>query len=389
MSADSHPVRAADCVLRGGTILTQQPGAAPAEALAIEGCRIVAVGAEEDVRRRIGPHTRVIELAGRTVLPGLIDGHAHMDREGLKTVCAPLGEVRSIADVQRRIAELARVIPPGQWIVTMPIGTPPAYFDAPDCLREGRWPDRHELDAAAPEHPVFIRSIWGYWRHTPPLVSIANSRALALAGIGRDTASPTPTLTIERDARGDPTGVFSEHTMMPIAEHSLLRCVPGFTGADRARTLPAAMQAYHAFGTTGIFEEHGAAGELIAAYKSVQRAGALTMRTALVASPDWAAQGPLPGTDVQGWGRLLDAWCAHLIEPASGDDWLRITGLFVDIDPVDALYRLGRIQLRHRTRSRDDARAADRLRAAAHPRSGDLAEHARPVRGGRPPGADP
>ncbi len=326
------PLRAADRVLRGGNLLTQDTGRPVAEALAIEGDRLVAVGSNEEIALRVGPGTVVHELRGRTVLPGLVDGHAHMDREGLKQVCPSLGPVRSIADIQQRIAELARDRPPGEWIVTMPIGTPPAYFDAPGCLRENRWPTRHELDEAAPDHPVFIRPIWGYWRHTAPLVSIANSRALARAGIDRHTPSPTPTITIGRDASGEPDGVFSEDTMMPIVEHSLMRCVPGFSETDRAATLPAAMAAYHAFGTTSIFEEHGAAAELIRAYKAVHRRGALTMRSALVASPDWSA---LPGgTHPDSYGPLLDAWAAGLTEPASGDAMLRITGLFVDIDIV-------------------------------------------------------
>jgi len=325
-------MRPADRVLRGGQLLTQDPAQPVAQALAIEGDRLVAVGSNEDVSQRIGPSTRVHELEGRTVVPGLIDGHAHMDREGLKQVFPALGPVRSIADIQQRIAELARQRRPGEWIVTMPIGTPPAYFDAPSCLREQRWPTRHELDEAAPEHPVFIRPIWGYWRHTAPLVSIANSLALERAGIDRHTVSPTPSIVIGRDARGEPDGVFHEQTMMPIVEHSLMRCVPGFTHADRAATLPAAMSAYHAFGTTSIFEEHGAAAELIRAYKAVHRRGALTMRSALVGSPDWST---LPGGTHPGdYGRLLDAWCAGLSEPACGDAMLRITGLFVDIDVI-------------------------------------------------------
>lgn len=326
------PMRPADRVLRGGQLLTQDPARPIAQALAIEGDRLVAVGSNEAISQRVGPCTEVHELDGRTVVPGLIDGHAHMDREGLKQVFPALGPVRSIADIQQRIADLARQRRPGEWIVTMPIGTPPAYFDAPSCLREQRWPTRYELDEAAPDNPVFIRPIWGYWRHTAPLVSIANSLALERAGIDRHTRSPTPTVTIGRDAHGEPDGVFSEQTMMPIVEHSLMRCVPGFTDADRASALPAAMSAYHAFGTTSIFEEHGAAAELIRAYKAVHRRGALTMRSTLVGSPDWST---LPGGTHPGhYGRLLDAWCAGLAEPACGDAMLRVTGLFVDIDGV-------------------------------------------------------
>jgi predicted amidohydrolase YtcJ len=78
------------------------------------------------------PATRTIDLRGKTVIPGLIDSHAHMDREGLKTVFPSLGRVRSIRDIQDRIAELARHKALGEWVVTMPIGDPPFYFDVPE-----------------------------------------------------------------------------------------------------------------------------------------------------------------------------------------------------------------------------------------------------------------
>ena len=103
------------------------------------------------------------------------------------------------------------------------------------------------------------------------------------------------------------------------------RSAPGFTRADRARTLPAAAQAYHAFGTTGIFEEHGAATELLRAYKDAYRAGTLSMRTSLVFSPDWKAAGDIS------MSRFVQAWAGWLGEPALGDDYLKMTGIFVDI----------------------------------------------------------
>jgi predicted amidohydrolase YtcJ len=133
-----------------------------------------------------------------------------MDREALRNVFPSLGRVGSIRDVQDRIAELARGRRPGEWIVTMPIGDPPYYFDVPDILAEKRWPTRQELDAAAPNNPVYIRSIWGYWRSTMPLVSCANTEALKRAGITRDTVAPVSTVTIEKDDHGDPTGIFVE-----------------------------------------------------------------------------------------------------------------------------------------------------------------------------------
>jgi predicted amidohydrolase YtcJ len=326
----SPVARPADLVLKNGKIITVDKGFTIAQAIAIAGERIMAVGPDAEMVAHTAPTTRVVDLKGRAVIPGLVDGHAHMDREGLKTVYPPLGRVRSIRDIQDRIAELARNKRPGEWIVTMPIGDPPYYWDVPDILAEKRWPTRQELDAAAPHNPVFIRSIWGFWRHTPPLVSCANTEALKRAGITRDTVSPVDTLKIEKDTNGVPTGVFVEQDMQPLAELIWFRNATGFSRADRARTLPLSAQAYHAYGTTSVFEEHGAATELIRAYKDSYRDGTLTMRTALVFSPNWKSAGGAPLEP------FIEAWAGWLGEPALGDDWLKVTGLYVNINHTKA-----------------------------------------------------
>ena len=144
-------------------------------ALAIAGGRVAATGGRGEVERRRDRRTRVIDLRGATVIPGLVDAHAHLDREGLKLIYPSLARCRSIADIQRLIRAHAARRKPGEWIVTMPIGAPPFYQDVPDCLAERRWPTRADLDAAAPDHPVYIRGIWGYWNR-PPVYSVANSR---------------------------------------------------------------------------------------------------------------------------------------------------------------------------------------------------------------------
>ncbi len=191
--------RPADLILKRGKIITVDRAFTIAEAIAIAGERILAVGREPEMAPHFAPWTRVIDLNGLSVIPGLIDGHAHLDREGLKRAFPALGRVRSIRDIQDRIAELAAKARPGEWIVTMPIGDPPYYFDVPDILAEQRWPTRHDLDAAAPNNPVYIRAIWGFWRHSLPLVSCANSEALRRAGITRDSISPVTSLRIEKD----------------------------------------------------------------------------------------------------------------------------------------------------------------------------------------------
>ena len=265
------PARVADIILKGGKVITVDPAFTIASAIAIGGDRILAVGPDEAMAAHAGPRTRIINLNGRAVIPGITDGHAHMDREGLRNVFPSLGRVRSIGDIQDRIAELARGKAPGEWIVTMPIGEPPHYFDVPDILAEKRWPTRRELDVAAPRNPVFIRSIWGYWRGAGPLVSIANTEALRLVGITGATVSPAPTLVIEKDAGGDPTGVFVEHEMAPIAELIWFRKPAAFSHADRMKALPESARAYHAFATTSVFEGHGAGSELLRVYKDCLR----------------------------------------------------------------------------------------------------------------------
>src|SRR4051794_37999135 len=120
MTAPSAPT--ADLILHGGQVLTVDRAFSRAEALAVRGDRIVAVGRDADVLALAGPDTRRVALRGRTVLPGLIDAHAHMDREGLRGLWPALAGARSIADVQARVRAVAAAVPPGEWLVFMPLG---------------------------------------------------------------------------------------------------------------------------------------------------------------------------------------------------------------------------------------------------------------------------
>ena len=323
----------ADVVLKNGNVITVDSNSTIAQAIAIAGDKIVAVGSDAAMAAHTAPSTRVLDLKGRTVTPGLIDGHAHMDREALRNVFPSLGRVRSIKDIQDRIAELARGKKPGEWIITMPIGDPPYYFNVPDILAEKRWPTRQELDAAAPNNPVYIRSIWGFWRGTLPLVSCANTEALKRAGITRDTVPPVASLTIQKDSGGDPTGVFIEQDFQPITEMVWFREAARFSHADRLRALPESAKAYHGFGTTSVYEGHGIASEVMSVYKEAHRAGLLTMRSTLALSANWGAAANAP------LGPFVEAWAGWLGEPAMGDDMLKMSGLYVHIGrtPADDL----------------------------------------------------
>ncbi len=316
----------ASLVLVNGKVLTVNWQFDIAQAVAIGGERILAVGSDAAIQPLIGPQTRVIDLAGRVAMPGLIDAHAHMDREGLKEALPSMAGLRDVDDIVARVAELARNKRPGEWIVTMPLGDPPEFGILAGDLKQGRWPTRYDLDRAAPDNPVYIKPPWGYWRPSLPLVSIANSRALALAGIIRDTPPPCESVTIDRDAQGEPTGVFFDNNRMPVVEFTLMRKVPVFDLATRIAALPRSMQIYNSVGTTSVYEGHGAAEEIIEAYKQVHAAGMATVRTTLAFSPAWPDGG---GIDV---AELIGDWARWLSRKGLGDDWLRINGIYTEVD---------------------------------------------------------
>ncbi len=325
----------ADLVVTRGKVIAVDPKGTVAEAVAVAGERIAAIGSAAEIEALAGPGTVRIDAGGRAVVPGLIDGHAHLDREGLKPVFPSLSGCRSIDDILARIAALAADAEPGEWIVTMPIGEPPYYWDVPGNLAENRFPTRWELDSASPDNPVYIRPIWGFWRHILPLTSVANSAALAAAGIGRDTAPPSPSIEIERQpGTGEPNGIIHEHTYMPVIELSHFAAAPRFTHADRVAGIKRAMRIYNRTGTTGVFEEHGAAQELIQAYQAVHAAGEATVRANLAFSPSWG-----PERDID-YTHALRSWSGWLGGRGLGDSWLAVGGLYTEFGfDADALLR--------------------------------------------------
>ncbi len=314
----------ASLLLVNGKIVTVNGRGDIAGALAIAGERILAAGSEAEMRRHAGPETRIIDLGGRSAIPGLVDAHAHMDREGLKLAIPSMAGLRSIDDVLARIADLARQRQPGEWIVTMPIGDPPEFEGMPQGLKEGRFPTRHDLDRVAPDNPVFIKPAWGYWRTSLPIVSIANTRALELAGIGRGTRSTVPSLRIDCDAGGDPTGIFIEDNVMPIVEFTLMRAAPGFDVATRTDALAASMRIYNSLGTTSVFEGHGVADDLLEAYRRVKASGRQSVRATVMFSPAWKSVG---NADI---AEMIASWAAWIGRRGEGDEWLRVQGLYTE-----------------------------------------------------------
>src|SRR5215475_10399159 len=147
--ATSAFAQPADLVLRGGRVITVDKDWRIAQAVAIRDGRFLAVGDDAAIAGHIGPSTQVIELAGRTVVPGLIDSHLHQLFAGLNGPAVQLLGSRTIADVQRAIAERVARTEPGKWVTASS-----GWHES--ILEEGRMPTRHELDRVSPDNPVFI-----------------------------------------------------------------------------------------------------------------------------------------------------------------------------------------------------------------------------------------
>ncbi|WP_249123500.1 MULTISPECIES: amidohydrolase [unclassified Bradyrhizobium] len=310
---------AEDLVLRNARIITCDDARPRARSLAIRKGVIAAVG-DDDTVLAAAPGARVIDLDGACVIPGFNDTHAHMEREGLKRQRPSLAGVRSIADILDRIRTAAARTPPGAWIVTMPVGTPPFFFDGPQTLAEGRLPNRHELDAAAPDHPVYIQGVFGNWGK-PPGHSALNSRALALNGLNGTSTPRCAGVEIERETDGHPSGIIVERNNRPTVEFDILPAVPRFGFAERLDGVRLSQQLYNAKGTTSIYEGHGSAAETISVYRRLWERNELTVRAGLVVSPSWS--------DLTEARRIMRDWLATARGTGLGDRWLRVSGLHI------------------------------------------------------------
>ncbi len=314
-----------DLILHNGTVITVDSGSRIAEAVAVKDGMISALGTSAEVLAGRGRTTRIVDLAGRTACPGFFDSHAHMDREGLKSRGGySLAGCHSVADIVAAVKKAVARTPKGEWVVFMPLGTPKLdYISRPDQLAEGRFPNRHDLDAVSPDHPVYIRVPWGWWVHRP-FVSVANSAALGRAGITRRTEAPY-NVEIVKDEGGEPTGVFLDRTYAPVMEFTLFRCVPRLTFEDQLAGCRLGSRAYSAVGTTSIYEGHGLAPPILEAYRRLREAGELSVR---VHSP---LSVPSASIDDRKLADLLHQWAGRLAGRGSGDDLYRSEGICVDV----------------------------------------------------------
>lgn len=229
-------------LLTGGQVLTLDDAFTVAEAVAVRGRDIVAVGSDAEVRALAGPGTRVVDLGGRTVLPGINDSHLHGAAYGMTKPPFALDvghpTVRSIADVARAVERAVAAAGPGEWIVGL--GWDPGYLA--ECVSEpGRLPHRRDLDAVAPDHPVCLTDFSSHmvW---------ANSAALRACGVDADTTAP-PGGVLDRDADGRPTGILRE-----AAQALVQAALPSPTVARRRDAIRAVVAELHTRGITSYTE---------------------------------------------------------------------------------------------------------------------------------------
>jgi predicted amidohydrolase YtcJ len=223
-----------DLILVNGTIITVDGSDRIAQALAIQGERISAVGDTAFIDSLAGTNTRRIDLDGRTVLPGLLDAHAHFspsqfNRPDILDLSYP--GVKSIKEVQEAIAKRAKELPPGQWIQGR-------------SWDEGKFTERRlitvrDLDTIAAEHPVWLSHTTGHY-------GVANSAALRLAKIQSETLDP-PSGTIDHDSSGHPTGILKE-----TAQDLVLALIPPLTQAEMEQGIREMARAFNAEGMTGV-----------------------------------------------------------------------------------------------------------------------------------------
>ena len=251
--------QSADLVLRNGRIHTVDGAFRTVEAVAVREGRFTAVGTDAEAMREAGPATRVVDLGGRTAVPGLIDNHLHQIFMAISAPNVKLIDARSIADVERLIRERAARTPPGQWVVAFN-----GWHES--LLAEGRMPTRHEIDRAAPNHPVLIPR-GGH-------VVTVNTKALEAAGITRETRDPPGGVIVRDLATGEATGVLLQNAA------NLVRRVapPPPPPAEQARLLAETMRDLNGYGIVGLIEP-GIDERNIAVYRELRDSGRMTVRT--------------------------------------------------------------------------------------------------------------
>jgi len=283
----------ADLVLINGLVWTGEEALPWAEAVAVQGEKILAVGKSREIKNLAGKKTRVVDLAGSLVLPGFIDSHTHFLDGGFSLLSIRLREAKSKAEFIARIKEKTEELGKGEWILNG--NWDQQQFDPPEL------PRRDWIDAVTPENPVCVNRHDGH-------MALANSLALRLAGVTRATASPEGGEILKDPASGEPTGILKDAAMDLVTRH-----IPEPSFEAKIKAAEAALRHAAECGVASVHDMAQAGNFEV--YQELLKRGGLTSRIYLY----------IPVSEVDVYSRLC-------LKTPFGNDYLKIGGLkgFVD-----------------------------------------------------------
>lgn len=282
----------ATIIILNARVQTMDPANPNAEAIAINGNRIVAVGSSSEIRKLAGPGTEVLDAGGKLVLPGFNDAHVHFLSGGFQLSSVDLRDADTPDEFAQRIRTFAGKVPSGRWI------TGGDWDHERWAERDGKapLPTKELIDRFTPETPVFVSRLDGH-------MALANSLALKLAGVTKETPDPDGGLIVRDPTTGEPTGVLKDAAMSAV-----WKVIPDSTFAEKLAAAKAATEHAARLGVTSV--QDVSAGSDVGVYQSLLERGELKTRIYAIA--------PLPA-----WERLARTGVrAHF-----GSDMLRIGGL--------------------------------------------------------------
>jgi predicted amidohydrolase YtcJ len=269
-----------------GKVWTADPAKPWAEAVAVRGDRVVAVGTRDEAEQAAGEGAKVVDAGEGLVVPGMIDSHIHVVDGGLHLTSVQLRDAKTREEFVRRVAEFAKKSPAGVWITG---------GDWDHTMWGGEMPDRSWIDAVTPDTPVWMSRLDGH-------MALANTAAMRAAGVA-DDVKDVDGGEITRDAAGRPTGIFKDNAMGLID-----RAAPAPTLAQRLDATVAAMDYLAARGVTAV--HHMGTWQDLEVFRVAQRRGLLKVRI-------YAC------TPLAEWKRLAE----EVKQRGRGDEWLKIGGL--------------------------------------------------------------